>query len=719
MKFRTKILLLIFILVFLNTVVISTIMITSNLNSYKKFIKNYEKEQIEKVKNKLKNYVNIVYEVVNQSYKDTKNIDYIKKNYGKRLKNVIDLAYNIVENEYKKYKNGEISESTAKSNALIALSKLRYDKGVGYFWVNSDDLPYPKMIMHPIAKQLNGKILDNPKYNVALGKNKNLFTAMAEICREKGEGFVDYLWPKPGKDKPQPKLSYVKLFKPWGWIIGTGIYVDDVEEQVKKQVLNYIAKMRYNNGSGYFWVNSTDLPYPKMIMHPIAKQLNGKILDNPKYNVADGNENLFVAMVKVTQKSGDGFVRYKWPKPGNKKPQPKLSYVKRFEQWNWIIGTGEYIDDIMKLIVKKENEKRKEVNNAIVKIVITALLILILTMVIGFIITNSLVKRLRILGDSLNELSKGEGDLTKNLEINGKDVVAEVAHSFNKFVNNLRKLIVDVKTGTKNLDELSHTLEKYSENFSTSFQSQKDAITSTASAMEEMSVTSNEVKSRIEQNTENIKNLLKETENGKLFVGNAVNHMNQIDNNVKELSSMFGNLNKSSDEIGEILNVIKEIADQTNLLALNAAIEAARAGDHGRGFAVVADEVRKLAEKTQKSIEDVEEIIGKLRKDTLNANNQMNVSIDSVNQGTKEISNVNEVFDKIYNLMLAVNDASEIISQSIEEQTYAINSANDSVQSVKTSIESDTELLDNLISLTEEMISNIKQLNQLLNKFKV
>jgi len=528
---------------------------------------------------------------------------------------------------------------------------MRYDDGVGYIWINSNELPYPKMIMHPIAKSLNGKILDNEKYNVS-DNGENLFVRMVKVCNQNGEGFVSYVWPKPGKDKPQPKLSYVKLFKPWGWIIGTGVYIDDVEDSIKQQVLDYIKKMRYANGEGYFWVNSDDRPYPKMIMHPIVESLNGKILDNKKYNVAENGKNLFVEMVDKALKKGDGFVKYKWPKPGEKDPQPKISYIKYFEPWGWIIGTGVYVDDISKAI----NSKRTLINGifkkSIYQTIIISFVLFVLSLILSYLISNGLVRRLRILSNNFKELSQGEGDLTKKFEVKGKDVVNEVATSFNTFIENLRLMIDKIKTSSENLNELNNNLKNYTEKFRESFQNQKDAIVATASAMEEMNATAQEVKNNIDYNIESINNLTQQSEIGKQNVTNAVNYVENISENITELSNVLNKLSSSSDKIGDILNVIKEIADQTNLLALNAAIEAARAGDHGRGFAVVADEVRKLAERTQKSVEEVEKIINELRTDIITANDKMNHSLDSVEVGKNEIISVNNVFDEIYKLTL-------------------------------------------------------------------
>lgn len=152
-------------------------------------------------------------------------IESIKTN----LKNYVDIAYKIVESSHQ---NGSLDE------AKKLIGDMRYDNGTGYFWINDMGKPYPKMLMHPTVPSLNGQILDDAKYNCALGKGENLFVAFVRVCERSGAGFVDYLWPKPtpkGLSEEKPKLSYVKLYEPLGWVIGTGVYIDDIDAMVAKK----------------------------------------------------------------------------------------------------------------------------------------------------------------------------------------------------------------------------------------------------------------------------------------------------------------------------------------------------------------------------------------------------------------------------------------------------------------------------------------------------
>jgi methyl-accepting chemotaxis protein len=139
-------------------------------------------------------------------------------------KTAVESVFNIFTVYEKKITAGEISIDVAKKQALEAVKALRYNES-DYFWINDEE---PRMIMHPMKAELDGK----PLGEMADPNGKKLFIEMVRVSKESGSGFVDYFWPKPGADKPVPKISFVKLYKPWGWIIGSGVYVDDVVAQL-------------------------------------------------------------------------------------------------------------------------------------------------------------------------------------------------------------------------------------------------------------------------------------------------------------------------------------------------------------------------------------------------------------------------------------------------------------------------------------------------------
>ncbi|OEE90570.1 chemotaxis protein [Enterovibrio norvegicus FF-162] len=163
-----------------------------------------------------------IYLFATQNYN---NLMVFKKDETKVL---VDSAHSLVKHHYQRFIDGELSEAQAKKLALNAVASLRYDQN-NYFWINDS---HPTMILHPIKPKLNGQ--DLTTFEDKAGKR--LFVEMAQVATQSGGGFVDYYWSKPGSDNPVEKASYVKLFKPWGWVLGTGIYVDDVATAFTKEL---------------------------------------------------------------------------------------------------------------------------------------------------------------------------------------------------------------------------------------------------------------------------------------------------------------------------------------------------------------------------------------------------------------------------------------------------------------------------------------------------
>ena len=263
------------------------------------------------------------------------------------LKNNTNIAYAIINNAYQRYENGQISEDEAKRQTIADLRQVRYDEGVGYFWINDVTRPYPRMIMHPTIPELNGIILDDPEFDCALGKNENLFKAFVDICVEKEEGYVDYLWPKPtpeGLTEQQPKISYVKLFKPWDWIIGSGVYIDDIQNDVQNRIdaviedLNKVIIKQRIGESGYFLIFN-DENY--LLVHPHLAGTNGNQLVDPETGELILNE------LKKTASGPESYLEYMWDKPGYEGEYrfPKKTFITYYAPLGWYIGSSVYKED--------------------------------------------------------------------------------------------------------------------------------------------------------------------------------------------------------------------------------------------------------------------------------------------------------------------------------------------------------------------------------------
>ncbi|MCI5208535.1 MAG: hypothetical protein D3910_07025, partial [Candidatus Electrothrix sp. ATG2] len=309
----------IFILIVCQLVLLTTVIVNIQSEGNKE-IAEYREEAMRAVKKDLENHVDMVISMIDSNYRQAMDRQYIKKVYGRQLKSIVDIAEGYLESYIKLYEKGELSLNKAQKLAKEEIGeKLRFDGGTGYVWINDTDSPFPRMVMHPTLPSLNGKVLDDKKYNCAMGQDKNLFVAARDVSLNKGDGFIDYIWPKPtpeGLAADVPKISYVRLIKKWNWILGTGKYVDETMADMREKIKDDIRAVRYDNGVGYFWITDMGEPFPTMIMHPVDPGRNNSLLDSERFNTIEGTgENRFVTAVRMCNERGDAFLSYRADKP--------------------------------------------------------------------------------------------------------------------------------------------------------------------------------------------------------------------------------------------------------------------------------------------------------------------------------------------------------------------------------------------------------------------
>lgn len=429
-----------------------------------------------------------------------------------------------------------------------------------------------------------------------------------------------------------------------------GIYNQkDLSQEEKQQAaIAIVKKMRYNKND-YFWINDM---HPKMVMHPFKPALNGKDLSS----FSDPNgKRLFVEMVNVCNKEGGGTVAYMWPKPGYDEPVPKLSYVKSFRKWDWVIGTGIYIDDIDEAVNKKKKKIKSQVASQRNWLISTILIIFVVTAAGITAISKKISEPIINAGNMLKDIAEGEGDLTKRLFVKSNDEIGEMANWFNLFVEKLQKMIQDITQNAVKLDESSVELSKISDTMSSGAKQVAEKSTSVASAVEEMSSNMGSVSAAMEQTSTNIAAVASATEE----MTTTINEIAQNSGMGCEIASRavaqtetatsnIGELGVAANDIGNVTETITEISEQTNLLALNATIEAARAGEAGKGFAVVANEIKELA------------------KQTANATNEIKGKIEMVQGSTS--TTISEI-DQILTVINQVNEIVSGIAGAVEEQS--------------------------------------------------
>ncbi|MFZ5770413.1 MAG: cache domain-containing protein [Thermodesulfobacteriota bacterium] len=711
-------------------------------------IADFEKREMSRIRSDLQDYVNIAWQIADQNLRAAQDKEHLQLVYGPRLVNIIEMADSIVQQAIKDAAGGRITVDEAKTFAREEIRKLRYEHGTGYIFIIDDQLPVPRAILHPLQPGLEGTVLDAPEYNCALGQNKNLFVAMVEVCRAKGAGFVDYLWPKPGKEGVQPKLSYCRLIKEWGWILGTGVYVDDAIADAITQTREDIRKIRYDNGAGYLWINDTGQPLPKMVMHPLQPELEGRVLDDSKYNTAlGGKENFFKAMVDVCTADGEGFVDYTFDKQeadGTLRQQDKLSFVRLFKPLNWVIGTGVYLDDVQKSLADKKEAQRRQQRQLLLNLSFVFLAIGLVALVLFWIISNRIALPLQKCAAFCGRL--GLGDLGERLEVKqaavtggkkGDDEVVAIALALNSLRDSLKEkvdmaekiadgdLVNEVKVASDkdtlsislnrmiaNLRELLAEIRETADVVSASSQEMTAVTTELAAGAEETSVQANAVAGATEEinvNASSVSTTFGQVAANVAGVARATENMNrginQINSKAEEgvritdtayqkaqkANATIQNLVTAAAEIDEVTKTIGEITEQTKLLALNATIEAARAGEAGKGFAVVANEVKELALQSAGAAENISSSIREVQK--------------SIGEAVTAMTEVAVIIKE-------VNDASTAISGSIQEQGNITAQIAGQIADSNTSIVEINKAMEELSLGIREVSANIQGVSQ-------
>ncbi|CAM3959129.1 cache domain-containing protein [Arcobacter cloacae] len=638
----------ILILSLITIVVISVAIAVNSIFSIKSFsnenIENYKKEAYAKKEAELKNYVSLAVKTV-EAYHSRTAIDKIKVEVQDQLKTQTNFLFSILESEYEKLK-GSLSEEALKFRLKSIVDATRYGQ-TGYFWINDTD---SVIVTHPINPALNNKNM----YEYKDKGGKQIFKEFSNVAKKDGEGFVDYVWPKPGFEAPQLKVSFVKLFKPYNWVIGTGEYVDDVTTKLQAEALKTISEMRYANND-YFWINDSS---PKMIMHPVSKHLDGKDLSA---NADAKGKKLFVEMSEVSNKNKEGgLVKYWWDKPEKKNdPKEKFSYVQRFEPWDWIIGTGAYVDDIENDVALMQENTNKEINSIIINILLFSLVaIIIVYLVYSYFVNQTIIKPLENLNEAIVNISQGNTK-ADHIEKKSNDEIGKLVDSFNGYI---AKLKAGYEEDAKVIENVDQVIEKVINGFYV----YKIEKTSSNPQIQKLRDSINSMIDRTNENLVGLNNILIEYGNSNFSLGDS-----KID--TSKVNGIISSLAASTQLIGvtvsEFLSMIvtsgRKLNEDTNVLS-NAANK----------LSASANEQAASLEETAAAVEEITSIV----KSSVQKVHQMSQLASELQHSSKEgevlASKTNRAMDDIDEQVKSINDAITVIDQiAFQTNILSLNAA--------------------------------------------
>ena len=644
MSIKAKVL----ILSLLTIIVISVAVAINSIYSIKKFsdasIENFKNDAYAKKEEELKNYVSLAMKTV-EAYHSRTSIDKIKIEVQEDLKLQTNFLFSILESEYEKLK-GVLSEEALKQRLKTIVDATRYGKS-GYFWINDTDAV---IVIHPINTALNGKNM----YDYKDKGGKQIFKEFAAVAKAQGEGFVDYVWPKPGFEAAQLKVSYVKLFKPYNWVVGTGEYVEDVSSKIQEEALKTIGEMRYANND-YFWINNS---VPKMVMHPIKPSLNGEDLTNNKD--AKGKQH-FVEMVSVVNKNkSGGLVKYWWDRPDKKgDPREKFSYVQRFEPWDWIIGTGAYVDDIEDEIALMKENTNKEISNIIISILIFSLIsIIVVYMIYSYFIRQTIINPLKNLNEAIIGISEGNSK-ADIIDKKSNDEIGTLVDSFNGYI---AKLKAGYEEDAKVIENVDEVIEKVINGFYV----YKVEKTSSNPQIQKLRDSLNSMIDRTNENLVGLNNILIEYGSSNFSVSESKIQTSKV-------SGIISSLAASTQLIGvtvsEFLSMIvtsgRKLNDDTSVLS-----------DAASKLSSSANEQAASLEETAAAVEEITSIV----KSSVQKVHQMSTLASELQISSKEgevlASRTTQAMEDIDSQVKSINDAITVIDQiAFQTNILSLNAA--------------------------------------------
>ncbi len=502
--------------------------------------------------------------------------------------------------------------------------------------------------------------------------------------------------------------------------VETAVYIADTyyniytegamsEKEAKETAIKVIKKLKYSN-DGYFWIDNTE---GVLVAHPVKPEDEGK----NRLDITDPNGVKLIREIidAAVNGKGSGYTNYMWEKPedaGTNKLTQKRAYSKLFKPWNWVISTGNYVDNIDKIV----EAKRTDLNSNLIKNISAILVFLGISVIVMIIVGLALSRKLS--GPIIKIVKAFEKDENgqisiQEIKLNSRDEIGVLANTLNEMSLQVKGFINGVTNEARNIDTSANIVKEEMismntliEDVSSTTEEISAGMEETAASTQEMNATAVEIGSAVEliadkakESDSFVKEISKRAGELKLNINNAIISGTEIFNNSKNNLQKSLDEAKSVEKINELADAILQITSQTNLLALNASIEAARAGEAGKGFAVVADEIRLLAEDSKSTANKIQEII------KLVTNSVSNLSANS----SEMLNFIGVTVKEDYDLMLNASDEYDRDARSL---SVLVSDFNQTSEELKISISNMLKAINEITSANSEEAegtSNIAQ----------
>ncbi|NLL78312.1 MAG: methyl-accepting chemotaxis protein [Clostridiales bacterium] len=497
------------------------------------------------------------------------------------------------------------------------------------------------------------------------------------------------------------------------------------EEEAKAEAKQLVKSLRYN-GDGYFWIDDTDYI---LVAHPMLEEQEG----TNRFDTTDQNGvKLIQAIVKTatTQPEG-GFNEFWFSKPGQEEPAPKRAYSMLFAPYNWIISTGNYVDDMDADILNRTAQMSSRFQRITLLLISCIVFCMIVAAVGAFLLAGGFTRPLKKIQELAKRLSNG--DFSQSIELHRRDEFGQTAKALDTAQNNIRSLVREIMQVTESIETAINRLHQVCQNVENTTSGVTNAIADMAQGAMTQAESTEDATKHVAQMGENIHNTVNYVEAlnkqaGEMEVSskealNTIQELGRINartrQQIQTIYEQTGTTNDSVQKIKQATELINSIAEETNLLSLNASIEAARAGEAGRGFAVVADQISKLADQSSESAQQIEEVVRTLLENSDKEVEIMTQVKEVIEQESGELDKTQQIFASVYEGIGASIQAVHQIAEKAESLDAVRGNVIDIVSTLSSIAEENAASTQATSASTTELNSTMDSIAGDMNRLKL
>ncbi|MCR4746320.1 MAG: cache domain-containing protein [Lachnospiraceae bacterium] len=516
-------------------------------------------------------------------------------------------------------------------------------------------------------------------------------------------------------------------------------------DEAKKQAADIIRELRYQDGDGYFYVDTSE----GVNVVLLGRDTEGK----SRWDSVDSQGNKYIQMmIENGKQDGGGYTLLNFAKPNETEELPKLNYTCYYDKFDWILGTGVWIDQIDTIVNEYEGNAKAHLTATIMRAIIFSIIMFILIAIFAMYLGTRISFPIQFLSDRIYDMSNGNfrdfeaGDVTERIAKHPNEL-GVIAGAVIKLHSNVRDLMAKINDATSYVASASEELTANAQQSADASELVAQSIVNVAGACSDSSEAADTAKAQsddfmalveefgrsMKENARKIQATNDAATKGSIDIENAMTQMQIIEKSISSTSVVVERLGGEVQTIGTIVDAISEIADQTNLLSLNASIEAARAGEAGKGFAVVADEIRKLADQTNESAGKITELIGGIQSMSDKAVDAMKSGTENVKQGGEIVSNAGTTFGQIVEMVADISsnsakmednargfaESADTIVEAIETISEKVRGVAEETESVSAAGEQQTASMHEIAEASDKLAETAQELQEAVVTFEL